>query len=66
MKPETRRKVDFLYGGPMNHTTMTNKEVEDVIDEVGTDIIVAGRLRTINFKRIIGSRYRVSTTLFTK
>ena len=66
MKPETRRNVDFLYNGGMAHTTMTKKEVEDVIDEVGTEIIVAGRLRTINFKRIIGSRYKVSTSLFTK
>ena len=66
MDTETREKVDFLYGGPMNHTTMTKKEVESVIDEVGTEIIVNGRLRTINFKKIIGSRYNVSTTLFSK
>ena len=66
MQPETKRKVDFLYSGPIQHTTMTKKEVEAVIDEVGTEIIVAGRLRTITFKRIIGSRYKVSTTPFVK
>jgi hypothetical protein len=66
MNPELSRKVDWLYSGPNRKTTMTKKEVESVIDEIGTEIIVHGRLRTIQFKKIIGSRYNVSTTPFTK
>ena len=62
MEASTSRKVDWLYSGHMNKTTMTKEEVESIIDEVGTEIIVAGRLRTINFKKIIGSRYNVSTS----
>lgn len=61
MEPNLRRKVDFLYSMPTAKTTMTKKEIEAVIDEVGTEIIAAGRLRTITFKKIIGSRYNVST-----
>lgn len=64
MNSDTRRKVDYLYCGHNNKTTMTKKEVEETIDEVGTEIIVRGRLRTIVFKKIIGTRYNVSTIPF--
>ena len=66
MKSETREKVDFLYSGSNNNTTMTKKEVEVVIDEVGMEIIVNGRLRSFVFKKIFDSRYKVSTEPFTK
>ena len=66
MEPSLKRKVDRLYAGPSGGIIMTKKEVETVIDEIGTEIIVAGRLRTIVFKRIIGSRYNVSTIPFTE
>lgn len=66
MKPETNAKIDWLYGGPTRKSIMTKKEVEGVIDEIGTEIIVCGRLRTIEFKKIIGSRYKVYTVPFTE
>ena len=64
MKPDTRGKVDHLYSNGFAHTTVTKKEAETIIDEVGTEIIVNGRLRTIVFKSIIGSRYKMSTVPF--
>ena len=66
MEASLNKKVDRLYAGPTIGMTMTKKEVETVIDEIGTEIIVAGRLRTIVFNKIIGSRYNVSTIPFTK
>jgi len=62
MEVSLSQKIDWLYNSLTNHTTMTKKEVETCIDEIGTEIIVNGRLRTIKFKRIIGSRYKVSTS----
>ncbi len=64
--------LDFLKtdqqrnSGLLNATTMTNKKIESVVDEVGTEIIINGRLRTVIFKKIFKTRYKVSTISFIK
>lgn len=63
MSPEVNRQLNFLAGMPGGHTTMTRKDVKELLLETGGNMLACGRLYDIVAKDIGAGVYRVSLTL---
>jgi hypothetical protein len=63
MSPEVTRTLNFFASSPVGHTTMTRKDVREMLLETGGNLLAGGRLYDIVAKDIGAGVYKVTLQL---